>query len=407
MLRSPPFALFWSASTLSGFGTAVTGVAVQVLIVDVLHASPVQIGVMRALGVAPYLVLGLVVGALMDRWRRKPVLIVASVGRALALSAVPALLALGLLHLPSLGVIVGLVGVLTLFTESASQPFLPALVQRRALVTANARLGQSDAVSASAGPALGGTLLAALGASLTLLLDTTLSIAAAILLSRIQVAERFVHGARHRLLHEVVEGIGFVYRHRTLAPEAVSLHVWFLGYSILTTLFAAFVLLRLHLGAAGLGLSLGLGGAGGFIGALLAPRIGRLLGAGRAVLLGRVLIVLPPAALAALPVQSGASALGFWIAAAAQCCVGLAAGVEDANEMAYRQAVAPDAVQGRMNTTIRTANRTVLFFGALSAGLLATLLDYRTTFCIAAAVFALAAVILAASPFRNAVHDGD
>lgn len=79
-------------------------------------------------------------------------------------------------------------------------------------------------------------------------------------------------------------------------------------------------------------------------------------------------------------------------------------GIEDANDTGYRQAVAPDALQGRMNSTIRTINRVVFLLGALLAGLLATLLGYRLTIGIGATIFAAAAVIVIASPLRKARH---
>lgn len=70
ILRHPPFAYFWSATTIRAFGGAIAGVAFQVLIVTVVNATPLQISILNALGVVPYLFLGLIIGALMDRWSR-------------------------------------------------------------------------------------------------------------------------------------------------------------------------------------------------------------------------------------------------------------------------------------------------------------------------------------------------
>lgn len=79
-------------------------------------------------------------------------------------------------------------------------------------------------------------------------------------------------------------------------------------------------------------------------------------------------------------------------------------GVEDTNDTGYRQSVAPDAIQGRMNSTIRTVNRVVFFVGALMAGVLATYLGYRTTIGIGAAIVAVAALIVLFSPLFAARH---
>lgn len=408
MLRIPAFARFWSASTIGAFGGAITGIAFQVLIVTVLDATPLEIGILTSLGVVPYIFLGLIVGALMDRRRRQPVLVIAGVGRALVLASVPVLLLLDAFEVWSAAVVILLVGVLTLFAESASQPFLPRIVPRTSLVAANARLGQGETVAGTTGPALGGAILSWAGAPLTFVFDAVLNLVSAVLLWGIRVEEappeRRPRG-RH-IGHDIGDGMRFTYRHRTLAPMAISVHVWFLGNSIAMTVFAVFVLRELGLDPLAFGIALAFAGVGGFLGAILAPRVGERLGAGRAVLLGRGLVVLPWAGLAIAPLTpSSGMLLLSTVVAAAQFTYGLAMGIEDANDMGYRQAAAPDAMQGRMNSTIRTVNRVVFFVGALSAGVLATHFGYRTTLGLAAVIFTAAAIVIAVSPFRTARHD--
>lgn len=163
ILRHPAFAYFWGATTLRAFGGAIAGVAFQVLIVTVVNATPMQISILSALGVVPYLFLGLIVGALMDRWRRQRTLVLTTIGRAVTLAAIPVLLLLDALDFWSLAVVILVLGVLTLFADSAAQPLLPRIVPRGSLVTANARLGQSQTVAETAGPALGGVLFTLLG----------------------------------------------------------------------------------------------------------------------------------------------------------------------------------------------------------------------------------------------------
>lgn len=405
ILRIPAFALFWSALTLRGFGGAISTVAVQVLIVTVLASTPVEISVLNALGVAPYLVLGLIVGALMDRWRRQRALVITTVGSALLLAAIPVLLVLGVLGFWTLALILLAQGVLTLFAQSAEQPLLPRLVPRESLVIANARLGQSDAVVGTAGPALGGVLLSLIGAPIVFAIDALINAVSAVLQSRIVVEEPRPEprAAGRHIGHDILDGMRFTYGHRTLRPLALSVHIWFLGNSIVTTVFAVFTLRELALPAWAFGVALTAGGVGGFLGALLAPWVGARFGAGRAILLGRVLVVLPWLMLAVLPLEA-ASGLGVLLAivSAAQFLYGLAMGIEDANDTGYRQSVAPDAIQGRMNSTIRTMNRAVFFFDALLTGAMATLFGYQLTLGVGAVVFAAAAVVVLFSPLRTA-----
>jgi predicted MFS family arabinose efflux permease len=198
----------------------------------------------------------------------------------------------------------------------------------------------------------------------------------------------------------------YTYRHRTLRPLAISVHIWFLGNSIVATVFAVFVLRELQLEPWAFGVALASGGVGGFLGALLAPMLGRRMGAGRAILLGRLLVIVPWTALAVAPL-SASSGLGLLlpVISAAQFVYGLSMGIEDANDVGYRQAVAPHSIQGRMNSTIRTTNRVTFFVGALLAGVLATFLGYPLTLGVAAVIFAGAAAVVGFSPLRIARHE--
>ncbi|GAA1139192.1 MFS transporter [Microbacterium aurantiacum] len=410
ILRLPSFAFFWCATTLRAFGGAIAGVAFQILIVTVLNATPVQISVLSALSVAPYLVLGFLVGALMDRWRRQRTLVITSVGRALVLAAVPVLILTDTLTFGTLAAVILTLGVLTLFADSAAQPLLPRIVPRRSLVQANARLGQSGTVAETAGPALGGALFTALGAPLLFLLEAVINAVAAVLQSRIRVVEPPAprRAAGRHVGHDIVDGMRFTYRHPTLRPLALSVHVWFLGNSIVMTVFAVYVLRELALPAWAFGVALAAAGVGGFAGALIAPSLGARWGAGRAILCGRALVVVPWLVLGFAPLTAETDvALTLAVVAGAQLLYGAAMGIEDANDISYRQSVAPDAIQGRMNATIRTVNRAVFLVGALAAGLLMSAFGFASTLVVGAVVFAVAAVVIVVSPLRDARHDDE
>lgn len=407
VLRIPAFRLFWTATTIRGFGSAIANVAFQVLIVTVVAATPAQIGILNALGVAPYLFLGFIIGALMDRWNRQRTLVLTSIGRAVVFALIPVLLLLGHLDFWSLAAIMLTLGVLTLFAQSAEQPFVPQIVPRSSLVSANARLGQSETVAGTAGPAAGGALLTLVGAPLIFVFEAVIHAVSAVLQSRIRVTESAPaprRAGRH-IGHDIVEGMRFTYRHKTLRPLALSVHVWFLGNSIAATVFAVFALRELGMPAWAYGIAVAVGGVGGFLGAIIAPAVGERIGAGRAILVGRSLTVVPWLLLAVVPLSSATTmTVLLVIVSIAQFLFGLAMGVEDANDISYRQAIAPDAIQGRMNATIRTTNRIVFFFGALGAGVLATWLGYAASLGVAAAVFAVAALVIVFSPLRNARH---
>src|ERR1700712_2833516 len=91
----PGFLPFWLAGTVSEFGTYVTALALQVLVVVSLHGSALDVGMLNAARFLPYLLLGVVVGALIERRRRRPILIGADFVRALLLLTIPALWLVG------------------------------------------------------------------------------------------------------------------------------------------------------------------------------------------------------------------------------------------------------------------------------------------------------------------------
>ncbi|HET6733085.1 MFS transporter [Mycobacterium sp.] len=165
------FLRYWSAAAISSFGSAVTAVAMPVLVVQLLGATPFEVGVVNAAQFVPYAVLGLIAGVYTDRWRRKPVLVWSSVGRALSLGAITVLWLVGELQIWML--VIGLLsfGAFSVFGFAATQSLLPRLVPRARLVWANARLDQADAAAQTLGPAIGGGLVGLFGAPVAIVID--------------------------------------------------------------------------------------------------------------------------------------------------------------------------------------------------------------------------------------------
>ena len=79
----------WAGQTISLLGDQVSNLALPLTAAIVLGASPAEMGLLGALETLPYLVLGLLAGAMLDRWPRRPVLITADLGRALLLGIIP------------------------------------------------------------------------------------------------------------------------------------------------------------------------------------------------------------------------------------------------------------------------------------------------------------------------------
>lgn len=392
------FGRYWTAAAISSVGTAVTAVAMPVLVVQMLRASPFEVGVVNAAQLVPYALLGLIAGVYTDRWRRRPVLVWASVGRAVSLGTIPVLWLTGALQIWILVVALLLFGGFSVFGFAADQALLPRLVPRARLVAANARLDQADAAAQTLGPAIGGGLVGLLGAPVAITVDAVSYLLDATLNASLRVDEPRPDSRSRNLRAEIRDGLRWTYRHRTLGPMAASTHVWFLANQAAFTVLALLALRSLRFTALDYGLLLAVFGVTSLIGASIAPWCGARLGSGRAVILARAAYPLVWLLVAFAPSTATGDALLF----AALTLHGLAMGTENSNEMAFWQALTPDELLGRANATRRSVNRTMAALGALIAGLVVGLIGDQTTLIGVIIVFAVAALIAARSPLREA-----
>ncbi len=123
----PPrgFTRFWWGEAVSSFGTYVTLLALQTVVVLTLDGTAQDVGWLNSARWLPYLVLGLVVGALIDRSRRQPVMVTTDIARAALLISIPVAWAVGILSLPLLFLVMACYGTASLINDAASMSFLP------------------------------------------------------------------------------------------------------------------------------------------------------------------------------------------------------------------------------------------------------------------------------------------
>jgi hypothetical protein len=163
--RHRDFLLLWSAQTVSDTGTRVGRIAVPLLAVTALSATPWQTGLLVAAETAAFLLVGLPAGALVDRARRRPVMVTADLFRVALLLAVPVAWWLGVLTFPLLVAVVLAVGVATVVFDVGYQSVLPSVVGRAGLIEGNAKLESTRSAAVAVGPALGGVAVQLIGAA--------------------------------------------------------------------------------------------------------------------------------------------------------------------------------------------------------------------------------------------------
>lgn len=400
------FRRFWWGEAVSGFGAAITLLSLQTLVVVTLQGNAVQVGWLNSARWLPYPVLGLVVGALVDRARRRPVMVATDLARAVLLAMIPLAWALDRLTFPLLLVVVIMFGTTSLINDAASLSFLPRLVPRAQLQRAHARLDGADAVAQTAGPAVAGVLIRLVGAPRAVLVDAvTYLFSAAMVASLRSVPEatpaRPAKVGLRGLAAEIGEGARWVYGGSGLARLAVATHVWFAAQAVLLVVVVPYALLALRLSPFQLGLVFAVAGVGALVGATVSTAVGNRLGTGGAIICSYavsavgVLIML-----AAGLASTGWAAAG--VLAAGQLCHGWAMGLSNSHEMSYRQALTPDALQARTNTTMRSLNRAVVVVVSPLAGLVADRVGNGSALIAAVAIFATSALVLTLSSFRRA-----
>ncbi|MEQ2525588.1 MFS transporter [Robertmurraya yapensis] len=397
------FVRFWFASTTSNFGTYITTVALQVIVIVNMGGSAIDVGWVSASRWLPYVLLGLIAGVIIDLFHRKAIMVITDIGRGILLSFICLMAYTEVLSIGWLMFLLVLFGTMSLFNDAASQSFVPQLVPRTLLTRANARLEQSAAVAETSGPAIGGVLTQILSAPFALLVDAVTYLISGIFIASVkhQPTEKVKNGP---LGYQIKEGLHWIYRHQHLGTLALNTHTWFLFHSMTTTVFVSFVLTEIGFDAALLGIVLGAAGVGAVAGTSLSVRIGEHFGAGRAISFSRnlygpavVLIALAPAA-----IDSNPQNIAFLLVIVGQFLYGFAMGIEGPLEMAYRQFVTPSHLQGRMNATLRSINRSFVVIGAPLGGLIADQLGSRTALSVSLIGLTLCGLWFSFSPMRHA-----
>ena len=390
---------FWTASTISNLGDGIRLVALPLLAVR-LTDDPLVVSGILALAFLPWVIVGPISGAIVDRVDRRRLIIIVQLCRALVALAFAAAVAsasvvMWQLYLTAFAIAVG-----ETLVDSAAQAAVPQLVATGQLERANGRVMAGQLVTNEiVGSPIGGMLFA-IGAALPFLIDGVTYLLGALLLVMVRSDLRPRSGTdrpRSTLRADVVEGLRHVWRHPLLRPLAWMVGVANLGLGAQGAILVLFAVQVIGVSEVGYGFLIGFGALGGVAGAWASDRLVLRFGRTRA-LLGVTL----------------ALAAGLLLLAAAQgplvTAVALSVGIGAAASFsvigqALRQALAPRELLGRVITGFRLIGMSAVPVGATLAGLLARYAGLRAplvaaSLCVAAA----AAMQLRFLPTRRLDH---
>ena len=399
--RHPDFIKLWSAETISQVGSQVSNLAIPLVAILILDASPFEVAALGTVLFLPFIFFTLPAGVWVDRWPRRPILIAGDLGRAVLLATIPLAYVADVLTLAQLFVVGFLYGACTVFFDVAYQSYLPSLVEREQIIEGNSKLEISRSAAQIAGPGFGGILIEIFTAPYAVLVDALSFLGSGLFVLSIRNrAEPHVAAAaasdRPSLWTDLKEGLRFVLGNPYLRAQAgctaTSNFFFLMAFSIVLVYYVRV----LDLSPGVIGIVLSIGSIGSLVAAFTASRLTSRFGLGpttvaAAFLQGPALLLValaPQAAPIPMLVASGLLT-GFVIV------------VYNINQLSFRQAICPERLQGRMNSVMRFIVWGTIPLGSLTGGVLATWIGLRETIAIGAIGAGSAFLWILFSPMRS------
>jgi MFS family permease len=370
------FLKLWAGETVSDFGDQITLLALPLTAVITLHAGAAEMGLLTAAGTAPTALFSLFAGVWVDRLRRRPILIVADVGRALALATVPLAFVLGLLTMAQLYVVAFITGTLSVLFIISYQSYLPSLVGREHLIEANGRMNASSSVAQLAGPGAAGVLVQLFTAPMPVVLDALSFLASVVGLAAIRKSEPAPRTPPRRDVRaEIREGMVALLGHPVLRALLSCASTFTFFYQAQAAIFVLFLAREIGLSPAQIGLVLAVGSVGAVSGAVMASTVARRIGIGPSFVWGAALAV---AGAVIRGLATGDAVVAIATLGLAQVSFSIGFMWWNVNGPALRQALVPTQVLGRVNATWRFAVWGTGPAGALLGGALGEIVGLRS-----------------------------
>ncbi|MFJ6698516.1 MFS transporter [Streptomyces sp. NPDC091272] len=382
------FGRLWSAAVVSKFGDSLRGAAMPLLAAS-LTRDPLLVSLVTACGFLPWLLFGLIGGAVADRVDQRRAMWTVDLLRGALMAAFAVAVALGHASIALLVVVAFALTTLQTLFDNAATALLPQLVPATALGTANARLmtGQMIAGTFLAAPLV--PLLLLPGPAVPFAADALTYVLAAALIASLRTAapRRTPRAAGATLRGDIKEGLSTLWADRPLRGLCLSAALCNVGVGALIAMLVLHITGWLHGGRTGYVVALTAYGAGSVVGGLVSGRLARALGRIRCVFLAGI-------------VQCGCLlAMGLvrelWVSVAALAVFGLMGLVWNANEVTLMQERAPAGMLGRISAASRTLGSAGAPLGALLGGLVASAWGLNAPMLLAAGLFVLSVAALA------------
>lgn len=397
VVRNANFRALWISSTAGILGTSVAAVALPLIAAVELGASDFAVAALSGMGFLPWLFFGLPIGALVDRYRRKPVIITALSVRILVLLSLPAAFWLDRLSVLQLFIVSFLSGLAAVFSMLAESALVPRAVTRDELIQGNGLMTGSAASADAVGRGLGGWLTGSLGASNSLLVQVAASALSLGSVARLKVQEaKATPPARQRIFRDMGEGLRYSFSTAPLRALLLTGALWNLGGAILVSLLVILVVRTLGESGAMLGFLTASTAVGGTLGGLTVRRVTQRWGSGT---VWRFSLL--PAALGYSSLLLMTPGWGMVPGFVGLFVAGYAISMNVVVSTSFRQRVCPPGMLGRLGSASRMVTWGMLAIAGVIAGLLVDAVGVRGAMAAGLAVAILAPAVAAFGPLRG------
>jgi MFS family permease len=381
-LRHRNFRLFFAGQIISLIGTWMQTVA-QSWLVYRLTGSAALLGSVNFAGQIPVFLLSPVGGVVADRYSRHRIVIATQIASMLLALALAALTLSGVIQVWEIFVLSAMLGTVNAFDIPARQSFLVEMTSREDLINAIALNSSAFNGARIAGPAVAGILVGLVGEGWCFFINGLSYIAVIAGLLRMTVTRVKPRPVEASALGHVIEGFRFV--SRTAPIRALLLLIGLVSlagmpYSVLMPVFADRIL---HVGPEGLGILMGVSGAGALVGALILAGRQHVRGLGR-------WVAIAAASFSALLIVFAYSRW-FWLSATVLTVIGFSAMIQMGSSNTLIQSMTPDHLRGRVLAAYSMMLMGMAPIGALLEGVLAERIGAPATVAAGAVACAIGA----------------
>jgi MFS family permease len=402
LIRHPDFLKLWTAETVSVFGTQVTLLALPLVAATILQVTPFEFALLGTIEFLPFIFLSLPAGVWVDRLRRRPILIIGDIGRAISLVSIPIAFYFDVLTIWQLYAVGFINGCLTVFFDVAYQSYLPSIVDRDQLVEGNSKLEITRSASQIVGPGMAGVLIGILRAPFAILADAASFVVSALFVFAIRRPEPPIEphdeatGPRPSMRSEIAAGLRYVTGHRWLRSIAATTGTSNFFGNVMGAILILFLVRERGFTAETLGFAFSIGSVGVLVAALTASRISARLGVGRTLVLSALGF-----GVAGIPVAIAPDSWLFAAVASSGFIGGFFGVAWNINQVSLRQAITPTRMQGKMNATMRFIVWGTIPLGQIVGGFLASIIGLHNTIWIGALGGLIAFLPVALSSVRE------